>query len=167
VWDAQGTEGIVGVVLVTLPDGRVFFPGRCQHDILYQPLAAMFGSDVDTVLRTVPGLLGDDLRAALRVEEPPPAGEEVMILNPQDAPADLLASLRTAGVHFKLSKPLGEAYGIATRIAAGWNEGFNASMPGVATGVAIGAYLDEGPLEVWLLDAGGDVRATPWRCWGR
>ncbi len=151
--------GVVDYVLVVLPNGRIFLPGYCQRTNLYVPLAAALDGDLDEVLRGAPGLVGDDLRKLLRVPPPvpeEPAAEPVVILNPQDAPAELLASLRVALVHITLTEPL-RNYVLATKIETGWNEGFPTDETAARTGYASNAYRDEGPLEIWLLDSRGDV----------
>lgn len=63
--EAVDADNRVSFVLVILPDGRVFFPGQCQHDVLYEPLLDDFGSALDATLREAAGRVGDDLFSVL------------------------------------------------------------------------------------------------------
>lgn len=63
--EAVGADNRVSFVLVILPDGRVFLPGVCQHDVLYQPLARAFRDGLDATMRDAAGRVGDDLYAVL------------------------------------------------------------------------------------------------------
>lgn len=73
VWigsSAPGTSAYpVWFVLSVLPDGRVFFPGECQHDLLYEPLEQILGEDFDVVLRSLPGASKAQIRAAVGLDE--------------------------------------------------------------------------------------------------
>lgn len=59
-------DNMVSFVLIVLPDGRVVFPGDCQHQILYMPLERALGERMDSTLRTAAGRVGEDLSEALR-----------------------------------------------------------------------------------------------------
>ncbi len=63
-----GAEDVVGLVAVTLPDGRVFLPGECQHSIMYEPMAEQFGEAFDSIMNRALGLVGHELAEVLHPE---------------------------------------------------------------------------------------------------
>ena len=44
-------------------DGRAFFPGDCQHKLLYKPLQVWFGDSFEETIRSMIGKTGDELTA--------------------------------------------------------------------------------------------------------
>ncbi|MGA9595354.1 MAG: hypothetical protein WBV06_04305 [Acidimicrobiia bacterium] len=58
-------DNIVAYVLVLTADGRAFFPGDCQHLILYEPLRQTLGDRFDEIMRTLPWKTGNQLSSAL------------------------------------------------------------------------------------------------------
>lgn len=76
VWFAIGDPEIytgknyVMYVLTYTPDGQAFFPGRCQHDILYQPLQRALAEDFEATMAALPGKTGEELAIALRGQAP-------------------------------------------------------------------------------------------------
>ncbi|MEZ5176673.1 MAG: hypothetical protein R2823_10820 [Acidimicrobiia bacterium] len=164
VWFAMGDpemlafDNMVLYVLTYTPDGKAFFPGRCQHDILYKPLVQALGEEFDARMNAIPGKTGDDLVIALRGQLPVEPPDDVVILNPETAPEKLLESLQFAVVHVTLNAALGPDYTICTYVEAGWNDCFVPDSDAVTIGYAVDAYLDDtGVLEVWLLDSNANL----------
>lgn len=152
-------DDTVMVAVATTPSGKVFFPGNCQEKSFRGPLASKFGDGLDTQLR---GLSHRPVVALRRQLTAKPSAEEApdstRILNPQDAPAALLASLQIVAVHITVDEATGTNTTVCTRIAKGWNDCVVPDAATASSGLTVNAYLDASRrLEVWLLNADADV----------
>ena len=164
VWAALAKPGLLAsddtvlYVIAYTPDGEAFFPGRCQHAILYEPLAQALGEDFNPRMSQLPGRTGDDLVVALRGQLPVDEPLDVIVLNPETVDVEYLESLQFAVVHIKLNAELGSDHTICTRVEAGWNDCFVPDAEAVKNGYAVNAFLDgTGVLEFWLLDADANL----------
>lgn len=76
VWFAIGDpEMFVGTntvlyVLAFTADGRAFFPGSCQQQILYEPLQQALGAAFEERMDAIPGSIGTDIAVVLRGKTP-------------------------------------------------------------------------------------------------
>jgi hypothetical protein len=148
-------------VLAVLPDGRVFFPGHCQHDILYLPLERIIQGDFHEALAGLPGATQTDIRSlvglAAPTEEPEPREP---ILNPETASQDLLDSLQFVALQVVVVQPLDDGAGVCPKSSAGWNDCFFASEAYTDAPLVLDAYVGEdGVLEFWQLDESEDLRS--------
>lgn len=81
------------------------------------------------------------------------------ILNPESVSLAELDRLRRIGVELDFPRQWTGPGTLCTRSPVGWNDCLDLADPPSGV-VALGAYLDESrTLEIWLLDANGDVRA--------
>lgn len=160
--EALFIDGLIGFTMVVPDDTAPFFAGPCAFDFIQGPLERMLGDRSEETLRAIVGKTGDDLAGLLGLplstDTVPPVDPDLQVLNPQDAPAELLDSLRTASVQYLLDVPLGDEYTICSRIAAGWNDCFVPDDKSASRGYGMGVYLDEtGVLEVWLMDRSANL----------
>lgn len=152
-------KGTVSYVAVVAPDGSVFFPGDCNDKLIREPAVALYGDQYDAILRKALGATGDRLRSALHISEGSPSysAENPVVLNPEDAPAELLDSLQGLVIHFRLSRPLGSEYTICTKVAAGWNDCLVPDESSLGGIVLNGYATRDGRVEVWLLADRADL----------
>ena len=139
-------------VMVRTADGRLFFPGSCQDEALFQPLEQALGADMRTTLESTIGRVGADIETALGLPE---AEEEsdIVILNPEEVSEEFLASLQFALLVVTITEPLTDPYTICTRSSAGWNDCFVPDAESFMTGAVLDAYVaQDGHLEFWLMD---------------
>lgn len=133
------------------------FLGECQSRLLTNPLRDTFGADAQATVTGFVGKSGGEIAAAFPAPVPPAAA--VSILNPETAPKELLASLRT--VRFTLpTRPAGWVgpYAICTRIAQGWSDCLDLSRATSASHAADAYYDPKNPtLEVWLVNGDADL----------
>ncbi len=157
--DPAYTEGdTVAVVVVVLPDGRVFFPGDCSHDTLYAPMAMAYGGGLDAVVRDALGEDGDALADALHYDaDPEEERSDIVVLNPETVSPQVLEELRSALLAVRISEPLGEGYTVCPKVVAGWNDCFMADERAAGDGYTTLAYHDGGPIEIWLLDGSANL----------
>lgn len=140
-------EGLIAYTLVAPTGQDPFFLGSCQYDMLTEPLRRILGS----------GYRQEVLRLATSPVTPSPSTTPTQptLLNPEAAPAELLAALDHVAVRFVVPQGwLGQDYTIASRIPEGWNAGI--SLSGLVD-TDISSYLGESDLEIWLLDATANV----------
>ena len=139
-------------VMVRTADGRLFFPGSCQDEALYQPLEQTLGSEMRATLENSIGRVGADLETALGLPEPA-AQSDVVILNPEEVSEEFLASLQFALLVVTITEPLTDPFTICTRSTAGWNDCFVPDEEALRTGAVLDAYVaQDGHLEFWLMD---------------
>lgn len=133
------------------------FLGDCQDRLLTAPLRTRFGDAAVTTVRGFVGKTGGEVAAAFPNASPDPSN--VVILNPDTAPAEVLAGLSVA--RFSLTT-LPDAwvgpYTVCTRIERGWSDCIDLSQRGTAT-IDADAYFDPGApaMEVWLADQHADL----------
>lgn len=168
IWVATSAkpEGLVQVVLIITPSGSSFFPGGCL-DSYRASVEQLNGERTDELLAGLPFVEQSEVAEYLGV--PPDADPDAdahVLLTPDTADPELLASLGLIGIHLTISDPvweqptdvLGEGMlTICSRIDAGWNDciftGGNST-----TSQLINAYVDDTrTLEFWLLNGDADV----------
>lgn len=133
------------------------FLGECQSKLLTAPLKRIFGSEAYTKVTGFVGDTGSEIASAFPA--PAPAPSPVSILNPDTAPADLLARLSV--IRFTLpTRPASWVgpYAICTKIAEGWSDCLDLSRTTTSTHAADAYYDPANPtLEVWLVNGDADL----------
>lgn len=147
----EGPNPVLFTMLV-LPDGKVFFPGYCAQENIYEELHEAYGDDLDTVMGSAIGLTGNDLAEALGVAQVDEPAEEHVILNPEYVPSEVLLAMRFASLHLKVSRALGDDFTLCTKVPAGWNDCMVLDEVAAGRGYVVDAYLDTPSLEFWLMD---------------
>lgn len=160
--DAPTIDGLIGFTLIVPQDTAPFLAGPCAFYYRQGPLEEMLGDRSEETFRAMVGKTGDELAELLGVAVASatvaPVDPDLQVLNPQDAPAELLDSLHTAGVEYLLDVPLGSDYTICSRIAAGWNDCFVPDAKSATLGYVMGVYYDDtGVIEVWLMDGSASL----------
>lgn len=136
-----------------------FFAGECQFEALTSPVRQLLGEASKATLDKLVGMTDPNEIERLIAGPPPASPSPVVILNPADSDPELLASLDHVSLVFARPDEWSGPYVMCTRIDAGWNDCFDLALPNEPPPV-IGAYLDDSlTLEIWLLDASGDLRA--------
>lgn len=159
VYTHTGGGGDVGKVDFALAIGPTDFAflGECQSRLLTAPLKRIFGADAQAKVSGFVGDTGDVIAAAF--PQPAPAPSPVSILNPDTAPADLLARLSV--IRFTLpTRPASWVgpYAICTKIAEGWSDCLDLSRTTTSTHAADAYYDPANPtLEVWLVNGDADL----------
>lgn len=133
IWAATSAEpeGLVQIVMIVTPSGAAFFPGGCL-DSYRASVEQLNGDRTDEILAGLPFIQQSEVADYLGVPpEIDPDADEHVLLNPDTADPELLASLDLIGIEITISEPvwekptevLGEGMlTICSRIDAGWND---------------------------------------------
>lgn len=158
--EATYIPGTVAYVLVLLPDGSVYMAGECGDEKVRRALREELGPATDARLRGLIGLTKkDEILASLRGRPEPPTldDDEIVVLNPETADAELLNSLQQAVIHIQVPTPAGGEFTICTKARVGWNDCIMADDSARDGQVVSGYVGDDGVLEVWLLNENADL----------
>lgn len=160
VFLALGSEGLerelVLYVLVRTSDGEHFFAGDCQNEALTEPVRALLGEATDSTLDRLPGLTGEAV-STLLVDGSGESSHVPIILNPEDAPKDLLESLDIVSFVLDMPEDWTGPYVVVTQIDEGWSDGIALNARGKGP-VQLDAYVGASrKVSFWLLDEAGDV----------
>lgn len=164
---AAGQEDVVSaaVVLIETPDGEVFFPGECQDQILDSPLHELLGVDADAILAKIPLVDDETARDLLGMETPEPSASAPVILNPQDAPQELLDSLDQVRLYVRITQGIARdesGPALCSHIDEGWGDCLT-TTDNLVDGDDVFAYLnDTRSLELWLLDRADTTKPIGW-----
>jgi hypothetical protein len=163
VVDPKDFDGrpIATVTMFTAPDGGVVFTGDCQDRLLDRPAHAALGADADALLGKLP-TMADEAARALFASEPSDDASRPVILNPEDAPAELLAGLDQVALNVRITQALGSGESgltLCTHIAEGWGDCLPTTSEYLEPS-ELWAYLnEERAVELWLLDEADPTRA--------
>jgi hypothetical protein len=154
----QFVREMVAVTMIDPVDGPFFFAGLCQYDGMTEGLLTRLGPRYDRVLSKVLGRTDREGILALLSTEVPAHTTGPTILNPEDAPADLLNQL--ARITLAIEVPAawsGSPLTLCPKIDEGWNDCIPLAS---AAGKPVPLDVYVGPsrkMELWVTDANADL----------
>lgn len=134
------------------------FVGGCAASHRQAEMTAYLGDDFVKKLSGLVGLSATAAAHLLGVTDPKVPTESETLLNPEQVDKKVLDSLGKVTLYVRRPASWVGPYTICTRIDQGWNDCFSLADP-VKGSVAIGAYVGEGNIEVWLADEKANLTA--------
>ncbi len=155
--DPTGPALISALVVLPKDGSPPYFAGQCAFSDQTSWLQRDFGAGYSKAIEDLVAGKGIAKPATASTETSP--SDDVVILNPDTAPRDLLAALESVDVQSTIPQQWREeSQVICSKIEAGWNDCVAADFAG-GWPAGLNAYVDKGgSLEFWVLPASGDAR---------